>query len=236
MAFPTLAHNLNGETVFVCPYSGRTRFHRFGFPKFKKGTFDGLVGSYTTYGCAIADLQQKLASGLVKDKKAVSMLADLSAYLSSFNGQGQEAFTTKDVKTVDEALERLGIQPAPPAKDLRLFGGETNENVWALAYDEAGQIHMPGFQLGYMFVSAKKQKKPIADSGEPITYPGGESVEEAVAKMDEKMRGHTFTNTTPIKVQLKAGSPPKTPKKPRKRKSSTGSEELKPAKRKLFEE
>lgn len=160
----TFKHEIHGETIFVCPYSGRTRFHRFGFPKYAKGEFKTIMGSYTTYGCGLAHLQTMVAKETMKEKKAIQHVVQLSKYLSSFKDSD---FTVIDAKTCDslsEAIQALGIEAAPDASLLRLFGGQIPESKWVTMYDEATQIHLPGFELGYMFGG----RLPVSDETDQV--------------------------------------------------------------------
>jgi hypothetical protein len=76
---------VNGQHIFICPWTGLSRPHRYGFPTFteKSGKLDYLTGSYMTPGCALKHLESLVVEKKVSEKKAKEMVRGLVDFLGT---------------------------------------------------------------------------------------------------------------------------------------------------------
>ena len=140
-SIPTYVKFINRCWVYICPYSGRTRYHRYGIPKYEEEGRITLHGSFTTLGCAISYVIERVKDKTISEDDGLSMMYAVAQSLG-VNAKMKDAFTFED------AVKSLAITPAPPPESLQLFGGNETEDKWARRYGETDQMKYSGYENG----------------------------------------------------------------------------------------
>jgi hypothetical protein len=166
---------VNGKHVFICPWTGATRPHRYGFPVFKGDELAYVEGSYMTPGCALRDLERLVAENKISEKKAKAMARSFADYLDP-----ETSAMMVQRGTLSEMIESSGIPLPGHFSELRLFGGRTGEREWAIKYNDSDSMLYNKFLQGEDLLPPKclpkrKEKKVV-----PTPNPFSPSSMEAV--------------------------------------------------------
>jgi hypothetical protein len=197
---------VNGHHIFVCPWTGLSRPHRYGFPTFtgNDGTLDFLTGSYMTPGCALKHLESLVVEKKVSEKKAKEMLRALVDFL----GSEVSAMTVKK-GTLAEMIESSGIPIPGHFSELNLFGGPLSERDWGTKYKDTESMMYTGFVKGGDFLPPLSKQRN-RNSGKTALVAGQEknvNTKRAVpyspwlmGKREKEMKEKTETRGTMLLI------------------------------------
>lgn len=145
---------INGLRVFICPWTGFSRPHRYGFPVYKEEKLVYVEGSYMTPGCALRDLERLYLAGKIGEKKAKHMARALAEYLDTETS----AMMVKN-GTLAEMMDSSGVPIPGHFTELRLFGGRLSEREWGVKYNDTESMAYGGFLEGEELLPPKYRVK-----------------------------------------------------------------------------